>query len=145
MVFENLSINLREVLKKFGRDVGINMKAVRSYAQQMFLGLSLLRKCNILHADLKPDNILINDARSLLKICDLGSAADASEGGITPYLVSRFYRAPEIILGVPYDFAIDMWSIGCTLFELATGRFSSLEAQTTKCFAVLWNAAASSV
>lgn len=122
MVFEHLSINLREVLKKFGRDVGINLKAVRSYAQQMFLGLALLRKCNILHADLKPDNILVNEGRNLLKICDLGSAADASENDITPYLVSRFYRAPEIILGIPYDFAIDMWSVGCTLFELYTGK-----------------------
>lgn len=122
MVFEHMSINLREVLKKFGRDVGINLKAVRTYAQQMFLGLLLMRKCNILHADLKPDNILVNDARSSLKICDLGSAADASENEITPYLVSRFYRAPEIILGVPYDFAIDMWSIGCTLFEMYTGK-----------------------
>ncbi|KAL9128839.1 MAG: hypothetical protein Q9217_002565 [Psora testacea] len=122
MVFENLSINLREVLKKFGRDVGINLKAVRAYAQQMFLGLSLLRKCNILHADLKPDNVLVNEARNFLKICDLGSASDASENEITQYLVSRFYRAPEIILGMPYDFAIDMWSIGCTLFELYTGK-----------------------
>ncbi len=59
MVFENLSINLREVLKKFGRDVGINLKAVRAYAQQMFLGLGLMRKCNVLHADLKPDNVLV--------------------------------------------------------------------------------------
>jgi serine/threonine-protein kinase PRP4 len=59
LVFENLSLNLREVLKKFGRDVGINLKAVRAYAQQMFVGLSLLRKCNLLHADLKPDNILV--------------------------------------------------------------------------------------
>lgn len=90
------SINLREVLKKFGRDVGINLKAVRAYAQQMFLGLSLLRKCNILHADLKPDNVLVSESRNLLKICDLGSASDASENEITPYLVSRFYRAPEI-------------------------------------------------
>ena len=57
------SINLREVLKKFGRDVGINLKAVRTYAQQMFLGLSLLRKCNILHADLKPDNVLVRIVR----------------------------------------------------------------------------------
>ncbi|MCJ1398490.1 U4/U6 small nuclear ribonucleoprotein prp4 [Xylographa trunciseda] len=122
MVFENLSINLREVLKKFGRDVGINLKAVRAYAQQMFLGLSLLRKCNILHADLKPDNVLVNESRNFLKICDLGSASDASENEITPYLVSRFYRAPEIILGLPYDFAIDTWSIGCTLFELYTGK-----------------------
>ena len=101
------------MLKKFGRDVGINLKAVRAYAQQMFLGLSLLRKCNILHADLKPDNVLVrilsavscidcadllqvNESRNMLKICDLGSASDASENEITQYLVSRFYRAPEI-------------------------------------------------
>ena len=88
----------------------------------MFLGLSLLRKCNILHADIKPDNVLVNDSQNMLKICDLGSASDASENDITQYLVSRFYRAPEIILGMPYDFAIDMWSIGCTLYELYTGK-----------------------
>ncbi|PGH23377.1 CMGC/DYRK/PRP4 protein kinase [Polytolypa hystricis UAMH7299] len=122
MVFENLSMNLREVLKKFGRDVGINLRAIRAYAHQIFLGLSLLRKCNILHADLKPDNLLVNENRNVLKVCDLGSASPASESEITPYLVSRFYRAPEIILGIPYDYAIDIWSIGCTLFELYSGK-----------------------
>ncbi|KAK2738018.1 U4/U6 small nuclear ribonucleoprotein prp4 [Myotisia sp. PD_48] len=122
MVFENLSMNLREVLKKFGRDVGINLRAIRAYAQQMFLGLNLLRKANILHADLKPDNLLVNENRNLLKICDLGSASPASESEITPYLVSRFYRAPEIILGIPYDYGLDIWSIGCTLFELYSGK-----------------------
>ena len=122
MVFENLSINLREVLKKFGRDVGINLRAIRLYAHQMFLALSLFKKCNIIHADLKPDNILVNDTRNFLKICDLGSASDASDNEITPYLVSRFYRAPEIILGLPFDFAIDIWSIACTLYELYTGK-----------------------
>ncbi|KAL4885080.1 kinase-like protein [Aspergillus karnatakaensis] len=122
MVFENLSMNLREVLKKFGRDVGLNLRAIRAYAQQIFLGLSLMRKCNILHADLKPDNLLVNEQRNILKVCDLGSASPASDNEITPYLVSRFYRAPEIILGIPYDYAIDMWSIGCTLFELYTSK-----------------------
>lgn len=105
------SINLREVLKKFGRGVGINLKAVRSYAQQMFLGLSLLKKCNILHADLKPDNILVNDARNILKICDLGSAADASDNEITSYLVSRFYRAPEISMYIVTLFLPDITNL----------------------------------
>ncbi|KAJ5683860.1 uncharacterized protein N7477_000205 [Penicillium maclennaniae] len=122
MVFENLSMNLRELLKKYGRDVGLNLRAIRAYAQQIFLGLSLLRKCNILHADLKPDNLLVNENRNVLKVCDLGSASSASENEITPYLVSRFYRAPEVMLGIPFDYAIDVWSIGCTLFELYTGK-----------------------
>ncbi|KAG0311826.1 U4/U6 small nuclear ribonucleoprotein prp4 [Linnemannia gamsii] len=122
LVFESLSMNLREVLKKFGKDVGLNINAVRIYAQQLFLALSLLKKSNVLHADIKPDNILVNDSKNILKLCDLGSASDTSENEITPYLVSRFYRAPEIILGMPYDPALDMWSIGCTLYELFTGK-----------------------
>ncbi|KAJ9615606.1 U4/U6 small nuclear ribonucleoprotein prp4 [Cladophialophora chaetospira] len=122
MVFENLSMNLREVLKKFGRDVGINLKAIRAYSQQLFLGLSLLKKCQYIHADLKPDNILVNEARSTLKICDLGSASPVTDNATAPYLVSRFYRAPEVILGISYDYGIDMWSVGCTLFELYTGK-----------------------
>ena len=122
LVFENLSDDLREILKKFGRNVGINLKAIRAYAQQLFLSLSHLKKCQILHADLKPDNILVSEKRSLLKICDLGTASFAEDAEVTPYLVSRFYRAPEVILGMPFDYAIDMWSIGCTLFELYTGR-----------------------
>ncbi|KAF9126025.1 U4/U6 small nuclear ribonucleoprotein prp4 [Mortierella sp. 14UC] len=122
LVFESLSMNLREVLKKFGKDVGLNINAVRIYAQQLFLALTLLKKSNVLHADIKPDNILVNDAKNILKLCDLGSASDTSENEITPYLVSRFYRAPEIILGLPYDPALDMWSIGCTLYELFTGK-----------------------
>ncbi len=113
------SMNLRDVVKRFGKDVGLNIRAVRAYAQQLFLALSLLRKCNIMHADIKPDNILVrllatlalqnpiwhfisctlaqvNEQKTQLKLCDLGSASDASENEITPYLVSRFYRAPEI-------------------------------------------------
>jgi serine/threonine-protein kinase PRP4 len=115
------SNNLREILKKFGKDIGLNIKAVRIYAKQLFLSLTLLKKCNIIHADIKPyvfqhnlprlfrnviiyifnafifrDNILVSESKSFLKLCDLGSASDASENEITPYLVSRFYRAPEI-------------------------------------------------
>ncbi|KAI6119682.1 kinase-like domain-containing protein [Pisolithus croceorrhizus] len=122
LVFEPMSMNLRDVVKKFGKDVGLNIRAVRAYAHQLFLALSLLKKTNVMHADIKPDNILVNEQKTVLKLCDLGSASDASENEITPYLVSRFYRAPEIILGVPYDTALDMWSVGCTLYELYTGK-----------------------
>ncbi|KAJ0279776.1 hypothetical protein CBS470a_009093 [Colletotrichum nupharicola] len=145
MAFENLSLNLREVLKKFGNNVGINLVATRAYAHQIFIGLAHMRKCSVIHADLKPDNILVsnpglrakhednayhsqvNESRNVLKICDLGTGIDKSDAAtahneITPYLVSRFYRAPEIILGMPYDYSIDMWSIGCTLYELYTGK-----------------------
>ncbi|KAJ4257351.1 U4/U6 small nuclear ribonucleoprotein prp4 [Fusarium torreyae] len=127
MVFENLSMNLREVLRKFGNNVGINLGATRAYAYQIFVALAHMRKCSIIHADLKPDNILVNESRNVLKICDLGTAIDKTDAAtahmdITPYLVSRFYRAPEIILGIPYDYAVDMWSIGCTLYEMYTGK-----------------------
>lgn len=52
-------MNLREVVKRFGKDVGLNIRAVRAYAHQLFLSLSLLRKTNVMHADIKPDNILV--------------------------------------------------------------------------------------
>ena len=130
MVFENYTSNLRELLKKYGRDVGINLKAIRAYAQQLFLALSLMKKCQYLHADLKPDNILAGpkpdtatkENMNMLKLCDLGTASPITEAAIAPYLVSRFYRAPELILGIPYDYGIDIWSVGCTLFELYTGK-----------------------
>ena len=90
------SMNLREVLKKFGRNVGLHIKAVRSYSQQLILALKMLKRCNILHADIKPDNILVNETKLMVKLGDYGSASYSHECDITPYLVSRFYRAPEI-------------------------------------------------
>lgn len=52
-------MNLREVLKKYGKDIGLHVKAVRSYSQQLFLALKHLKRNSILHADIKPDNILV--------------------------------------------------------------------------------------
>lgn len=86
-----LSINLREVLKKFGRDVGINLKAVRTYAQQMFLGLTLLRKCNVLHADIKPDNILV----STRSVCFLSGDANLTRS------TSLVMCSRSVILALP--------------------------------------------
>jgi len=122
MVFEPLAMNLREVLKKYGKNVGLHIKAVRSYVQQMMLALKMLKKSNIIHADIKPDNILVNESKLLLKLADFGSASHVAESEITPYLVSRFYRAPEVILGMKFDFSIDLWSSGATFYELYTGK-----------------------
>lgn len=122
LVFESMHMNLREVLKKFGRNIGLNLGAVRAYAKQLFIALKHLRNCGVLHCDIKPDNMLVNEAKNVLKLCDFGSAMFAGENEITPYLVSRFYRAPEIILGLPYDHPLDMWSVGCCLYEFFTGK-----------------------
>lgn len=89
-------MNLREVLKKYGKDVGLHIKAVRSYSQQLIFALKLLKKIGIYHMDVKPDNILVNENKLQLKLCDFGSSCYANEAEITPYLASRFYRAPEI-------------------------------------------------
>lgn len=122
LVFESMSMNLREVLKRYGKNIGLHIKAVRSYCQQLLLALKLMKRGGILHADIKPDNILVNDSKLVLKISDFGSASFIQDNAITPYLVSRFYRAPEIILGCKYDYAIDMWAVGCTLFEVYSGK-----------------------
>jgi len=124
MVFEAMDMNLRETVKKFGRDVGINLKAVRAYAFQLLLALKLLRTCGVLHADIKPDNILLNKSRTSVKLCDFGSAMYSGDNELTPYLISRFYRSPEVILGLSYDYAMDMWSIGCVIYELFTGKIA---------------------
>ncbi|XP_022150585.1 serine/threonine-protein kinase prpf4B-like [Momordica charantia] len=122
LVFESLHMNLREVLKKFGRNIGLKLTAVRAYAKQLFIALKHLRNCGVLHCDIKPDNMLVNEGKNVLKLCDFGNAMFAGKNEITPYLVSRFYRAPEIILGLSYDHPMDIWSVGCCLYELSTGK-----------------------
>ena len=57
-----------------------------------------------------------------IKLCDFGNALSLSEAGITEYIASRYYRAPEIILGCKFDTQVDMWSLGATLSEACTGK-----------------------
>lgn len=122
-LFEYLPHNLREVLNKFGKNVGINLTAVKSYARQLLCALRHLEKHRIVHSDIKPDNILVSANFSTLKICDFGSAFFETDhdNDPTPYMVSRFYRPPEVILGLEYDRMVDLWSVGVTISELYTG------------------------
>ena len=123
LLFEHLPFNLRETLNRFGKGVGINLSAVKSYAKQLLSALQHLASHRVVHADIKLDNILVSANFGLIKLCDFGSAffETDSDNDPTPYLVSRYYRAPEIVLGLQYDKAIDLWSVAVSLAELFTG------------------------
>ncbi len=114
-------INLRELTKKYGAGVGLNLDGVCVYAKQMLVALHHLKNCGVLHADIKPDNILVNKKRNIVKLCDFGSAMLSGDNELTPYLVSRFYRAPEVILGLKYGRLItwDCMLPGWTFSNLA--------------------------
>lgn len=87
---------------------------------QLLRGLKYLHSANILHRDLKPGNLLIN-ANCDLKICDFGLARTSSGKGqfMTEYVVTRWYRAPELLLCCDkYGTSIDVWSVGCIFAEL---------------------------
>ncbi len=87
----------------------------------MLQALRFLRRHNIIHCDLKPENLLLHSkSRGAVKLIDFGSSCFADEKIFT-YIQSRFYRAPEVMLALPYTAAIDMWSLGCILAELHTG------------------------
>ena len=120
IVFELLSFNLYDLLK--ANDFrGFSNTLVRRFALQMLTALVFLKKHEIIHCDLKPENIiLVTPNESTIKIIDFGSSCFENER-IYFYIQSRIYRAPEIILGIMYTTAIDMWSFGCIVSELITG------------------------
>ncbi|KAH8732586.1 kinase-like domain-containing protein [Phaeosphaeriaceae sp. PMI808] len=123
IVFEHMSKNLRDLLKEETNGHGLALSAVRVYARQMFQGLQHLVNCQVIHLDLKPDNVLVSTDKKTIKLADFGTAVDKRDIiERTEYLVSRFYRAPEIILGMDISYPVDMWAIGCTVYELWTGK-----------------------
>lgn len=117
LVFDNLKHNLRDLL----RTATFTIHQVQSFTKQIVEGLCALQDHRIIHSDLKPDNILVDSNNTTIKIADLGSAMwYGEEHPVAPYMASRFYRAPELILGFQYDYSIDVWSVACTLYELYT-------------------------
>lgn len=113
-------MNLYHFLK-LNKFQGLSLSLIKRFAYQILQTLILLYSVKIIHCDLKPENILLRQSnRSAIKVIDFGSSC-YTDKKIYTYIQSRFYRAPEIILGVPYSTAIDMWSFGCILVELYTG------------------------
>ncbi len=97
---------------------------IKIYAFQLFRVLEFLHSKNIVHRDIKPQNILIDPSCHVLKLCDFGSAKrlDTDQANVC-YISARYYRAPELIFGnTNYTTKIDMWSAGCVLAEMLTGQ-----------------------
>ena len=113
-------MNLYEFIKN-NNFQGVSLGLIRRFAIQILASLRSMRKLRIIHCDLKPENILLKQSnKSGIKVIDLGSSCFVDERVYT-YIQSRFYRSPEVILGLPYGTPIDMWSFGCILAELYTG------------------------
>ena len=146
--FELLNISLLDILTKI-QFRGLPTALVRRIITQILKALCVLQEKSIIHCDLKPENILLYTSTSSkqwplasmgehgsstfeeqeiisilessnLKIIDLGSACYEGKTSYT-YVQSRFYRSPEVLLGYPYNGAIDLWSLGCVAAEMYLG------------------------
>lgn len=88
----------------------------------MLQAIQIVHENNIIHADITPANIGILNATTLrFELLDFGNAISLPTCRLD-YIQTRTYRAPEIVLGIPYSFPIDLWSLGCILVELALGK-----------------------
>ncbi|VDP71544.1 unnamed protein product, partial [Echinostoma caproni] len=123
LVFELLSYNLYDLLRNTNFR-GVSLNLTRKFALQLCGALEFLSRpeLRIIHCDLKPENILlVNPKRSAIKLVDFGSSCHVKEK-VYQYIQSRFYRSPDVLLGLDYTMSIDMWSLGCILVELHTGE-----------------------
>ncbi|XP_009617717.1 mitogen-activated protein kinase homolog NTF6 isoform X1 [Nicotiana tomentosiformis] len=116
IVYELMDTDLHQIIRS---SQALTEDHCQYFLYQLLRGLKYVHSANVLHRDLKPSNLLLN-ANCDLKICDFGLARTTSEADfMTEYVVTRWYRAPELLLNcTEYTAAIDIWSVGCILMEL---------------------------
>uniref|UniRef100_A0A8C3U4W3 Homeodomain interacting protein kinase 4 n=1 Tax=Catharus ustulatus TaxID=91951 RepID=A0A8C3U4W3_CATUS len=125
LVFELLQQNLLDFQKQ-NNFSPLPVRHIRTIAAQVLVALVKLKELSIIHADLKPENIMLVDHARYpfrIKLVDFGSAILVPEVCHVqePYIQTRFYRAPEILLGLPFCEKVDIWSLGCVMAELHLG------------------------
>eukprot|EP01063_Lacrimia_lanifica_P007013 TRINITY_DN14441_c0_g1_i1.p1 TRINITY_DN14441_c0_g1~~TRINITY_DN14441_c0_g1_i1.p1 ORF type:complete len:377 (+),score=82.60 TRINITY_DN14441_c0_g1_i1:78-1208(+) len=143
LFFEYVEYTLAEVLREAGRGAGgvrtmlldkVGARQIRVYSRALLQGLAYLHEQQVLHLDVKPDNLLITQA-GVLKLADFGFAREVRPGRrYSPVVVTATYRAPEIFAygvagrkqsdGPPYDDRADAWSAGCVIAEMYTCQHS---------------------
>uniref|UniRef100_A0A671YJG1 Stress-activated protein kinase JNK n=1 Tax=Sparus aurata TaxID=8175 RepID=A0A671YJG1_SPAAU len=116
LVMELMDANLCQVIQ-----MELDHERLSYLLYQMLCGIKHLHAAGIIHRDLKPSNIVVK-SDCTLKILDFGLARTAATGLLmTPYVVTRYYRAPEVILGMGYQANVDVWSVGCIMAEMVRG------------------------
>jgi serine/threonine protein kinase len=125
IVTELLRDNLYEFYK-YTKEQGLasyfTLPRLQRIAKQCLVALEFIHGLDMIHTDLKPENILMKSySKCEVKIIDYGSSCFLQDR-LGSYVQSRSYRAPEVILGLPYSTKIDMWSLGCVIAEVFTGK-----------------------
>ncbi|XP_076999269.1 cyclin-dependent kinase-like 2 isoform X2 [Tamandua tetradactyla] len=122
LVFEFVDHTILDDLELFPN--GLDYQIVQKYLFQIINGIGFCHSHNIIHRDIKPENILVSQS-GVVKLCDFGFARTLAAPGeiYTDYVATRWYRAPELLVGdVKYGKAVDVWAIGCLVTEMLVGE-----------------------
>ena len=127
LVFEYVERNLLELLE--AHPGGLSQQQVQTFIFQLCMAIDWCHSHRVIHRDIKPENLLVDAAAGTLKLCDFGfartlpSKTSSRAKALTDYVATRWYRAPELLLGsTDYTTAVDIWAIGCIMGELADGQ-----------------------
>ncbi|CCK67822.1 serine/threonine protein kinase YGK3 KNAG_0A01330 [Huiozyma naganishii CBS 8797] len=125
LAMECLPATLQIEISRYAHNkMELPLKHVKLYSYQIARGMLYLHAFGICHRDVKPSNILVDPSSGVLKICDFGSAKklEPDQPSIS-YICSRFYRAPELILGsTQYTTQVDIWGLGCVIGEMLVSK-----------------------